>query len=267
MITAYCTQVIAVPHPSLVPVLTVWHNKPGKHPVTAAKQAIERIGGPCERFALMDQPPGGGIPFHSYSTEFGALFDERGLLEGSHRLREWMVQAFEECKHQGMSDAPELLTLDHEALPTEGIKWGDRQSVYERAAIRAACARYCVLEPAQIVWGRTLPACNYEDRKGLVGDVDPNGHEYAAVGVSDLVCPVWYEEPVRPLRLDTVKARAAMTVARAADLGREVVPWINTAAVAEWWFRVLGGRRCVLWGSGKAPSFDAQEWVSMWGDE
>lgn len=259
---AYCWERPKFESTALAPMVRLWHDRPGKDPKVAAKEAIDRVGGVCERYALADQPPQGGEPRHTYSSEFGPGYGDLGTLDGAYRQRDWMIAAFAELRDQGFTHSPDRLTLDYEGWLGSRMNYRDAVEVERRARIRARYIEIAVIEPAALVWGRAVRASNYEDRRGLYGDFDPNGAPYTPVGVSEIIAGVYYEAPLRKQTLDRVKAAAAMTAARARDLGQPFEPWANSLEVTRWLVEVLGVERLVLWGSDKSPSYAAQEWIA-----
>lgn len=227
--TAYTWERPKIAHPMLVPMVRVWHNKPGKDPREAAREASDRAGGPRPRWALADQPPGpsGG---HTYGTEFSWPYERLGTARGSWALREWMAEAFYELKALGWHTPPEFMPLDWEGhydpIRFVGGKTAIQGRIDRMAEIRAHTLRFAIVDCAAQVWGDEIEASNYEDRPGIEGDTDVNGWQYPATGVSRIASPVTYPQLKRGRTIGDAALEAASTLGKANAAGVPCVPWV-----------------------------------------
>lgn len=284
--TIYCTEPVYKQHPRLVPVVRVFLNDWGLDPAEAARQAARRHTPPNGPWALMDQPPNWNG--HTYKSNFGGhdIYNWSGLGRGAQRLREWMQLTFSELRHvHGYYSPPMFMPIDWEGhyfpLEFDRGKFDKTVERYTRLAmLRAEAIRYCVVEPANQVWGVQIDASNYEDRPGVASDKDSNGWPYPAVGVQGIASPVAYTRLDREPQGSSADGAAfnaasklAYTFAKCIKAGVRCIPWMAPVdyvgdslprdmtdpgkvifEIAE----AVGLEECILWGPGQAAT---QKWL------
>lgn len=265
---AYCHgQAPITAHPALMPCYTIWPNRWEIDPKRFAAEAVERMGGVTSgRFAIGDQPPGGGRPHPvtrlkmTYDTLFGnedELWSPLGVnLDACKRLRDkWLIPGFAKLQAiLGAKRVPDLLIGDWEWYSPGNPDFADAEQVQHYSEMRRDAFRATVMAAVNLVWGRVIPRVNYGDTPWIHDDKEVNGRPRSTVGVGEFASQVLYGK-VWGTSVENAIERARKHMAyHGAD---QTIPWLNEAEVA----KSIKVDRIVAWGSSKAPSTDLQRWV------